>query len=95
MVVVHSSRAFLSSSKNRMLFDIFFTCVCGGCLPLNQLYTRDTSKDWELISSYANGSSGRLVTKEPSAYAVLLEYILSEKWQDIVDFDNHLDDISG
>lgn len=32
--------------------------------------------------------------KDPSANAVLLDFIASKKWQDIVDFDDHLDDIS-
>ena len=27
-------------------------------------------------------------------YVVLLDFISSEKWQDVVDFDDHLDDIS-
>ena len=35
----------------------------------------------------------RLVIKEPAANIVLLDYISSEKWQDVVDFDDHLDDI--
>ncbi|KAK4750597.1 hypothetical protein SAY87_004079 [Trapa incisa] len=61
--------------------------------PVMQLFTRDTSKSWKASSSIDDGSS-RLVTKEPSANAVLLDYISSEKWQDIVDFDDHLDDIS-
>lgn len=35
-----------------------------------------------------------MLTKEPAANAVLSDYISSEKWQDVVDFDDHLDDIS-
>ncbi|OWM85889.1 ER membrane protein complex subunit 8/9 homolog [Punica granatum] len=61
--------------------------------PVMQLYTRDASKNWKLVSSDGNGSN-QLVTREPSANVVLSDYILSEKWQDIVDFDDHLDDIS-
>jgi hypothetical protein len=57
--------------------------------PVMQLYTRDTSKTWKL----SEGSSS-LTTKEPSANIVLLDYITSEKWKDIIDFDDHLDDIS-
>ncbi|CAL5405276.1 unnamed protein product [Camellia sinensis] len=54
------------------------------------LYTRDSSKSWKLIG---DGSS-RLTMKEPAANIVLLDYISNQKWQDIVDFDDHLDDIS-
>lgn len=56
-----------------------------------QLYTKDASKNWRLAGS--DGSS-LLTIKEPSANVVLLDYIASEKWQDIIDFDDHLDDIS-
>lgn len=56
-----------------------------------QLYTRDSSKNWKLVSS---DGSNRLITKEPSANVVLLDYMSSGKWQDVVDFDDHLDDIS-
>ncbi|KAF8379817.1 hypothetical protein HHK36_029266 [Tetracentron sinense] len=59
--------------------------------PVVQLYTRDTSKSWKQAGS--DGSS-RLAIKEPLANVVLLDYISSKKWQDIVDFDDHLDDIS-
>lgn len=55
-----------------------------------QLYVRDTSKNWKLVSSDAN----RFSLKEPSANVVLLDYIATEKWNGIVDFDDHLDDIS-
>ncbi|KAI7979053.1 hypothetical protein LOK49_Contig535G00004 [Camellia lanceoleosa] len=58
--------------------------------PVIQLYTRDSSKSWKLIG---DGSS-RLTMKEPAANIVLLDYISNQKWQDIVDFDDHLDDIS-
>ncbi|KAI4306241.1 hypothetical protein L6164_029533 [Bauhinia variegata] len=56
-----------------------------------QLYIRDASKNWKLVQSDGNN---RLTTKEPSANVVLLDYISSEKWSNIVDFDDHLDDIS-
>ncbi|KAI4307840.1 hypothetical protein L6164_030977 [Bauhinia variegata] len=56
-----------------------------------QLYVRDASKNWKLIQS--DGNNG-LTTKEPSANLVLLDYISTEKWDQIVDFDDHLDDIS-
>jgi len=60
--------------------------------PVMQLYTRDaSSRTWKLAGS--EGSSG-LTTKEPSANVILLDYITSEKWKDIADFDDHLDDIS-
>lgn len=57
----------------------------------NQLYTKETSKNWKLAGS--DGSS-QLTIKEPSANVVLLDFISSEKWEDVVDFDDHLDDIS-
>lgn len=38
--------------------------------------------------------SNQLAIKEPSANVMLLDYISSEKWKGIVDFDDHLDDIS-
>jgi len=59
--------------------------------PVMQLYTREDSRAWKLAGS--DGSS-RLTTKEPSANVVLLDYITSEKWKEITDFDDHLDDIS-
>ncbi|OIS99151.1 er membrane protein complex subunit 89-like protein [Nicotiana attenuata] len=59
--------------------------------PVMQLYTKDASRSWKLV-----GSDGiiRLKIKEPSANIVLLDYISSGKWKDIIDFDDHLDDIS-
>ncbi|GAB4845907.1 hypothetical protein Ancab_024912 [Ancistrocladus abbreviatus] len=59
--------------------------------PVMQLYTRDASRNWKLVGS--EESSG-LIIQEPSANIVLLDYISSQKWHDIVDFDDHLDDIS-
>ncbi|KAH9624350.1 hypothetical protein KSS87_020681 [Heliosperma pusillum] len=58
--------------------------------PVMQLYRRDGSK-WK-VASVEEG--GRLGLKEPSANVMLLDYISSKKWEDIVDFDDHLDDIS-
>ncbi|PIA37296.1 hypothetical protein AQUCO_03000116v1 [Aquilegia coerulea] len=59
--------------------------------PVVQLYTRDLSKSWKQAGS---GGSGILTLKEPSANLVLLDHISSESWQAVVDFDDHLDDIS-
>ncbi|KAF6145986.1 hypothetical protein GIB67_033345 [Kingdonia uniflora] len=59
--------------------------------PILQLHTRDQSKNWKQ-AGLAAGSV--LTVKEPSANVVLLDYILTEKWESIVDFDDHLDDIS-
>ncbi|KAJ0101230.1 hypothetical protein Patl1_03871 [Pistacia atlantica] len=59
--------------------------------PVMQLYIRDASKNWKLVGS---DSGSRLVTKEPAANTLLLDYITTEKWQGIVDFDDHLDDLS-
>ncbi|KMT18271.1 hypothetical protein BVRB_2g024360 [Beta vulgaris subsp. vulgaris] len=55
--------------------------------PVMQLYSRDGSK-WKVEDS------GRLVMKEPSANIILLDYVSTQKWEDIVDFDDHLDNIS-
>ncbi|KAF9588330.1 hypothetical protein IFM89_008760 [Coptis chinensis] len=60
-------------------------------LLMKQLYTRDLSKNWKQAGS---GGSGSLTLKEPSANIVLLDYIVSQKWEGVVDFDDHLDDIS-
>ncbi|KAJ4972825.1 hypothetical protein NE237_005999 [Protea cynaroides] len=60
--------------------------------PVFQLYIRDASKNWKQAGS---DGSIRLSIKEPSANLVLMDYISSEKWRDIVDFDDHLDDISN
>ncbi|KAL5705704.1 hypothetical protein ACHQM5_023971 [Ranunculus cassubicifolius] len=59
--------------------------------PVVQLYTRDLSKNWKQAGS---GGSGWLSIKEPAANLVLLDYISSDKSQIVVDFDDHLDDIS-
>ncbi|XP_057776482.1 ER membrane protein complex subunit 8/9 homolog [Salvia miltiorrhiza] len=59
--------------------------------PVVQLYNKDASSSWKLVGSDA---SSQLALKEPSANVVLLDYISSEKWKDITDFDDHLDDIS-
>nr|DAD17870.1 TPA_asm: hypothetical protein HUJ06_019333 [Nelumbo nucifera] len=58
---------------------------------MDHLYTRDASKSWKQSGSDGNS---RLTIKESSANILLLDYISSEKWKDIVDFDDHLDDIS-
>ncbi|KAK6133047.1 hypothetical protein DH2020_033202 [Rehmannia glutinosa] len=58
--------------------------------PVMQLYTKDASS-WKLLGSKG---SNQLTVKQPSANTVLLDYISSGKWKDIVDFDDHLDDIS-
>eukprot|EP00262_Sarcandra_glabra_P013038 TRINITY_DN351_c0_g1_i1.p1 TRINITY_DN351_c0_g1~~TRINITY_DN351_c0_g1_i1.p1 ORF type:complete len:202 (-),score=27.45 TRINITY_DN351_c0_g1_i1:446-1051(-) len=57
--------------------------------PVVQLYARDSSKNWR-----QPGSDGSMIIKEPSANILLLDFISSEKWLEIVDFDDHLDDIS-
>ncbi|KAL3508344.1 hypothetical protein ACH5RR_027745 [Cinchona calisaya] len=59
--------------------------------PVMQLYTKDASRSWKLVES---DGSYRLTIKEPSANVVLVDHISSEKWKDITDFDDHLDDIS-
>uniref|UniRef100_A0ACD5WSD9 Uncharacterized protein n=1 Tax=Avena sativa TaxID=4498 RepID=A0ACD5WSD9_AVESA len=56
-----------------------------------QLYTRDSSKSWRQAGS--DGSS-QLSLKEPSTNVVLADHVTTKKWQKVVDFDDHLDDIS-
>ncbi|KAL6538493.1 hypothetical protein OROGR_012481 [Orobanche gracilis] len=58
--------------------------------PVMQLYTKDAS-GWKLCGSKG---SNQLTLKEPSANTMLSDYISSGKWKDIIDFDDHLDDIS-
>ena len=52
-----------------------------------QLYSRDGSK-WKVEEN------SHLVMKEPSANMILLDYVSTQKWEGIIDFDDHLDDIS-
>ncbi|CAH9108040.1 unnamed protein product [Cuscuta europaea] len=59
--------------------------------PVMQLYTKDASRTWKLVGS--DGKS-QFTLKEPAANTVLSDYISSEKWKEIIDFDDHLDDIS-
>ncbi|CAA3005133.1 ER membrane protein complex subunit 8/9 homolog [Olea europaea var. sylvestris] len=59
--------------------------------PVMQLYTKDAPRSWKLAGSDGNK---KLTIKEPSANIVLMDYISSDKWKDIIDFDDHLDDIS-
>ncbi|XP_011095578.1 ER membrane protein complex subunit 8/9 homolog [Sesamum indicum] len=59
--------------------------------PVMQLYIKDASSSWKLVGS---DGSNQLAIKEPSANIVLLDCISSKKWQEIIDFDDHLDDIS-
>ncbi|CAH9134662.1 unnamed protein product [Cuscuta epithymum] len=56
-----------------------------------QLYTKDASRTWKLVGS--DGKS-QFTFKEPITNTVLLDCISSEKWKGIIDFDDHLDDIS-
>lgn len=65
----------------------------GSKRPVVQLYTRDASKVWRQAGS--SGSLGvGLVFKESTANTVLWDYITEGREQDVVDFDDHLDDIS-
>ncbi|KAL8469661.1 hypothetical protein ACS0TY_032490 [Phlomoides rotata] len=59
--------------------------------PVMQIFTKDASSSWKLVGEEG---SNQLAIKEPSANVVLLDYISSEKWKGIIDFDDHLDDIS-
>ncbi|GJN36872.1 hypothetical protein PR202_gb25807 [Eleusine coracana subsp. coracana] len=59
--------------------------------PFVQLYTRDSSKSWRQAGSDGNS---QLALKEPSTNVVLADHVTTKKWEKIVDFDDHLDDIS-
>ena len=74
-----------------LIWEILLNGKILACNCSLQLYTRDAAKTWKHVVS---DSSGGLSLKEPSANVVLLDYIASEKWKDIVDFDDHYDDIS-
>ncbi|MCL7032460.1 hypothetical protein MKW94_014130 [Papaver nudicaule] len=63
-----------------------------GLSPVVEFYTKDASKTWRQGGGSDGG--GRLTIREPSSNIVLLDYISSEKWKEVVDFDDHLDDIS-
>ncbi|KAL2466897.1 ER membrane protein complex subunit 8/9-like protein [Abeliophyllum distichum] len=84
LIKFKSDKSFpcLVPSTNQSASLPSFTC---------HLYTKDASRSWKLVGS---DGSNKLVIKEPSANIVLLDYISSEKWKDIIDFDDHLDDIS-
>ncbi|KAM7251967.1 hypothetical protein ACFE04_023850 [Oxalis oulophora] len=58
---------------------------------MQQIYTRDAAGKWKPVGSDGNI---RFLMKEPSANIVLLDYISSQKMEDVIDFDDHLDDIS-
>ncbi|CAH8392215.1 unnamed protein product [Eruca vesicaria subsp. sativa] len=59
--------------------------------PVMQLCVKDASKNWRVVG--ADGGS-KLLLKEPSANVVLSDYISSEKWKDVTDVDDHLDDVT-
>ncbi|CAM6116487.1 unnamed protein product [Calypogeia fissa] len=54
--------------------------------PVLQLYTRDTGRGWR--------EHGNLVLKEATANSILIEYISEKRENLLVDFDDHLADIS-
>ncbi|KAJ8774182.1 hypothetical protein K2173_009613 [Erythroxylum novogranatense] len=59
--------------------------------PVMHLYTKDAYKSWKFVGS--DGGS-HLTIKEPAANTVLLDYISSEKWHGLVDFEDHLEDVT-
>ncbi|KAH0937604.1 hypothetical protein HID58_005065 [Brassica napus] len=65
--------------------------VAAGTGGSGSLCVRDASKNWRVVG--ADGGS-KLLLKEPSANVVLSDYISSEKWKDVIDFDEHLDDLT-
>ncbi|CAN6466249.1 unnamed protein product [Victoria cruziana] len=58
---------------------------------MQQLYTKDASKGWRQAGIDA---SVQLTLREPSANTVLWDFIATEKYEEVVDFDDYLDDIS-
>ncbi|CAK9145090.1 unnamed protein product [Ilex paraguariensis] len=82
------SRDSVSSLCWVYIFDTSKICIV---CQVSHLYTKDATRSWKLVGSEG---SNRLSIKEPSANILLLDYVSSEKWKDIIDFDDHLDDIS-
>eukprot|EP00252_Welwitschia_mirabilis_P013168 TRINITY_DN29074_c0_g1_i1.p1 TRINITY_DN29074_c0_g1~~TRINITY_DN29074_c0_g1_i1.p1 ORF type:complete len:216 (-),score=41.00 TRINITY_DN29074_c0_g1_i1:388-1035(-) len=61
--------------------------------PVVQLYVRDSSKVWRQAG--VSGTSGmHFGFKDPRSNTILLDYITEGKEQDVIDFDEHLNDIS-
>ncbi|KAL2650178.1 hypothetical protein R1flu_018306 [Riccia fluitans] len=54
--------------------------------PVVQLYTKDAVRGWRV--------SGDILLKEPAANSILTDYISEKREQQVVDFDDHLQDIS-
>ncbi|GLJ55650.1 hypothetical protein SUGI_1195210 [Cryptomeria japonica] len=65
----------------------------GSKKPVVQLYTRDASKVWRQAGS-SSSPGVQLALKEPAANTVLWDYISERREERVVDFDEHLDDIS-
>lgn len=62
-------------------------------LPNFQMYIRDSSRIWKQARQ-AGGTSVEVLLKETSANNLLEAYIAEGRHQSIVDFDEHLDDIT-
>eukprot|EP00250_Pteridium_aquilinum_P000937 c11121_g1_i1 orf=141-758(+) len=62
----------------------------GSRKPAMQMYLRDASRVWK----QAGGTNGELLLKDASANNLLEAYMAEGRHQSIVDFDEHLDDIT-
>ncbi|KAI5055391.1 hypothetical protein GOP47_0028912 [Adiantum capillus-veneris] len=60
--------------------------------PAMQLYLRDTNRVWKHAGQ--GGTVAELVSQERSSNSLLKAYMEEGRHQSIVDFDEHLDDIS-
>lgn len=65
----------------------------GSRKPAMQMYLRDSSRIWKQARQ-AGGTSVELLLKETSANNLLEAYMAEGRHQSIVDFDEHLDDIT-
>ncbi|KAK4363924.1 hypothetical protein RND71_015282 [Anisodus tanguticus] len=88
---INSSAYPLKASATKPIKNPFGANIPRMFQRFNLLYTKDASRSWKLVGS---DESSCLKIKEPSANVVLLDYISSGKWKDIIDFDDDLDDIS-
>ncbi len=58
-----------------------------------QLYVREAVRGWRQLAA-GGAQNAELVLKEATANSILSDYISEHREQLVVDFDEHLDDIS-
>ncbi|CAK9236860.1 unnamed protein product [Sphagnum troendelagicum] len=61
--------------------------------PVVQLYVREAVRGWRQLAA-GGAQNAELVLKEATANSILSDYISEHREQLVVDFDEHLDDIS-